>query len=254
LVLAVLVLALWVADIVQRGVRAPQQSPHVAAVQLAASAASAAGARASEAVASAPVLSEPRAPERAASGAVGLATGSTDWASLAPLAALAALLLLLAGWLRSSGARLDRLKVALGGVVRTADSPQFMWALSLWKPAVRLYDPTPRGLKRFCNRARLFAIHESTAHPEADTQEVHVVALTAIHHVNPRMLDDIAAVLRDAGSNGLREWLRTQGDRTTAATDAELRRCLELHLGFWDFADAATVERFSQLLGQISVR
>lgn len=254
LVLAVLLFALLLAYAVQRSIRTPKEPPHVAAISMPPAAPAVAAIDTTlvpKTPASAASVS-PRPSDRSASSPTGLVSGRTDWRTLGQGAAAAALLLLAALWLRSNASRLDRLKVALGGVIRTADSPQFMGALSLWKPAVRLYDPTPRGLKRFCNRARLFAIHERASHPAEDTQEVHVVALTAIHHVSPRLLDEIAAASREGGIEGLKTWIAKPADPATP--EAALKHCLARHVSSWNFATPDTVARFSQLLGQISVR
>jgi hypothetical protein len=159
----------------------------------------------------------------------------------------------LAWWWRRGGPQMQRLKVALGGAVRTRDSPQFMQALALWKAAVRLYDATPRGLKRFCNRARLFAIHERAAHGATAADEVHVVALTAIHHARPKLLDELEVVARENGNRSLWAWLDDSGDAQAADNDP-LRQCLRAHLEHWGFADADTIRRFRDMLARISVR
>lgn len=264
-VLAVLALAVALAFWMQRVIRAPTELVRVPALALG-------GVPVVTPPASAPVATQaaeastaaPQGPPGEAlrrlgvvrsggSSVVGLAaTASTRWSDVAWWLLLAPAVVLLAWWWRRGGPQMQRLKVALGGAVRTQDSPQFMQALALWKTAVRLYDPTPRGLKRFCNRARLFAIHERAKHGPDAAGEVHVVALTAIHHARPRMLDELETVARQRGQRGLWAWIEGSGD--SSAEHDPLRDCLRKHLEHFGFADADTIRRFRDLLAQISVR
>ncbi|HEX4882061.1 MAG TPA: hypothetical protein VFV18_06930, partial [Porticoccaceae bacterium] len=76
---------------------------------------------------------------------------------------------------------------------RTFDSAAFVTALRLWHPALVQYDPTPRGVKRFANRARLMVLYERLSAaaedpPRQPMAEEHVVAVTAIHQVEPELL------------------------------------------------------------------
>jgi hypothetical protein len=77
---------------------------------------------------------------------------------------------------------------------------------------VRLHDPTPRGLKRFCNRARLFAIHERTDGTVVNLDEMHVVALTALHHVDPRWLDWVGRSTAHGGKAELLKQIDARAD------------------------------------------
>ncbi|MFT3735347.1 MAG: P-loop NTPase fold protein [Rhodocyclaceae bacterium] len=115
------------------------------------------------------------------------------WRSLG----LAAFVMLLALALRSSQVLQERVLLALGSALRTRDSERFREAVQLWLDVVRLHDNTPRGIKRFCNRARLLSIYEKQdvaalkREGQTDLQptpEMHIVALAAIHHVSPDLL------------------------------------------------------------------
>jgi hypothetical protein len=104
-----------------------------------------------------------------------------------------ALSLLACGWVtRWVRRNRERVKVVLGGAVRSTDSPEFMQALRLWNAAVVQHDPTPRHVKRFYNHARLFAAYEReeakvTGHAAA--RESALVAMAALHHVSPKLFD-----------------------------------------------------------------
>lgn len=60
------------------------------------------------------------------------------------------------------------------------DTPDFEKALGAWAPLVFSRDKTPRGVKRFLNRVRYFAMRRRLS----DTQgsEANIVALAALHH------------------------------------------------------------------------
>jgi hypothetical protein len=78
-----------------------------------------------------------------------------------------------------------RAKVAAGGAERTFDSPDFLKALSAWHGVIAFGDPTPRGIKRFVNRVRLFAMRERAARDEdAVTDDATLVAMAALHHID----------------------------------------------------------------------
>lgn len=113
----------------------------------------------------------------------------SPWLWLAPgtLALVFALTLLPAAW----RTKLRLLSLVIGGAARTFDSKAFADALSLWHPALVTYDPTPRGIKRFANRARLLSVyeeHSAKSEQRVMTHEVHVVALAALHQVAPNLL------------------------------------------------------------------
>ncbi|MFZ5550192.1 MAG: YCF48-related protein [Pseudomonadota bacterium] len=188
-----------------------------------------------------------------------------------PLVAVSLLLLGAALQWRSVAPRLAGLWVALGGVLRTSDSAEFSQALGLWKAAVRLGDTTPRGIKRFVNRARLFAIHERKSQGATALRECHVVALTAMHHVQPSFIEALAcdpgtsppapAHPVDTAQDGIDWWLRAGKAPTpdAAAADEGLRRhklaaCLTEHEKRFGRPDTAAVRRFRALLERISVR
>ncbi|WP_457102195.1 hypothetical protein, partial [Microbacterium sp. P5_E9] len=130
------------------------------------------------------VLSRPMAPERGASASarapdappradsalrpkletsvqdVGIsATAGAPW----PWVPLVLALVIVGGGLGWRWYRRNRTKVfiALGGAIRPVDSGRFMQALRIWNPVVVEHDPTPRHVKRFFNRARLFASYEN---------------------------------------------------------------------------------------------
>jgi hypothetical protein len=176
-------------------------------------------------------------------------------------------LLLLSGlWgTRRSRPAWQSLAVALGGAVRTQDSDNFRQALALWRRAVRSYDATPRGLKRFCNRARLFAIVARDGAAEHPTPEHHVVALTALHHVSPELVQKLTAALDKQGSVEAQAWSSSHWsalERLFVPEGAALRSawdllldCLKEHARlFSSLPTADDVRRFNALLGRISVR
>lgn len=98
-----------------------------------------------------------------------------------------------------------RAKIAAGGAERTVDSHAFKKALTAWHDVIALGDSTPRGIKRFVNRVRLFAMRERAAYddkteaaqatsnmentlsdPQTETplDDATLVALAALHHIN----------------------------------------------------------------------
>lgn len=119
-----------------------------------------------------------------------------DW--LAAAALLGAAALAWRWWRRNR----ETVVVALGGAVRDEDSDRFMRALQIWNPVVVSYDPTPRHVKRFYNRARLFAAYERE-HAGADAaRDESLVAMAAMHHLDPALLPSLAAALGDDGDDG----------------------------------------------------
>ena len=132
---------------------------------------------------------------------------SPDVALAAKTSSLPALLALLAGGVllfgivryQNSEAFRKRVIVAVGGAVRTHDSDEFAAARALWHPIICLSDATPRGVKRFANRARLFAIYDAqAAHLDNDEnlakRSADLVALCALHHFDPRVLSLVSAL------------------------------------------------------------
>jgi photosystem II stability/assembly factor-like uncharacterized protein len=96
-------------------------------------------------------------------------------------------------------------KVAVGGAVRSTDSPEFMAALRVWNSAVIQYDPTPRHMKRFYNHARLFAsyeIEETTTGQQRTIEDADLVAMTALQHMSAELLPRLYERVRKAERNG----------------------------------------------------
>lgn len=95
----------------------------------------------------------------------------------------------------------EQVLIALGGAIRPVDSGRFMQALRLWNPVVIEHDPTPRHVKRFFNRARLFASYESEearAARQPATDDAALVAMAALHHVDPSYLERLCTNLATA--------------------------------------------------------
>ncbi|MEC5384791.1 P-loop NTPase fold protein [Uliginosibacterium sp. H3] len=202
-------------------------------------------------------LATPAAPNGAgnapsAGGDVGLGVSSPTvwpWRELALVVTI--LLVLLA--VGSSRVLQERVTLALGGALRTRDSEEFREALQIWLDAVRMHDETPRGIKRFCNRARLFAIYEKedvealqhegqTIEP---TRDVHVVALAAIHHVSP---DALKQLLLPLGPD-----IMTEGGKVTG-TGSELGRFIEAHRQRFGWPEVDAIGRFIERVQRIAVR
>ena len=114
------------------------------------------------------------------------------WLGATVLLALAGLLL---SWLRRHR---DKVVLALGGALRAEDSDRFMRALKIWNPVVVSYDPTPRHVKRFYNRARLFAAYETQGNAPDATRDESLVALAAMHHLDPALLGELENALASA--------------------------------------------------------
>ena len=75
---------------------------------------------------------------------------------------------------------LKRAHIAAGGAKRTFDSPGFVKALTAWHGVITLGDPTPRGIKRFVNRVRLFAMREHAVYN--DKAEASWTTLDSVRH------------------------------------------------------------------------
>lgn len=160
----------------------------------------------------------------------------------------------------------ERLTLALGGVLRTQDSDHFRAALHLWHEAVRLHDATPRGIKRFFNRARLFAMYEqqdmerlrATGVVAEDIDEAHVVALAAIHHVSP----DLLLMLPECTpSETETDWARRAHARWMERTQEQgpsllnpLFNAMQAHQARFGVPPRAAIERFIQRVERIQVR
>lgn len=135
----------------------------------------------------------PRPADSAGSAAAGLATAGVAHAPTGLFAAIAALLAAGLGW-RFMRRNRDAVTLMLGGAIRVRDSDRFADALTLWNPAVLEHDPTPRHVKRFYNRARLFTAYEQQdrADDDARIDDADLVALAATHHVNLEWLEAAA--------------------------------------------------------------
>ena len=116
------------------------------------------------------------------------------------------------GWLRRNR---EQVVVALGGALRSEDSDRFMQALGIWNPVVVSYDPTPRHVKRFYNRARLFAAYEQQQGGDSLASDESLVALAAMHHLDPALLTSLADAWTkaDPGARApdvVRAWLQAR--------------------------------------------
>ncbi|WP_367067113.1 YCF48-related protein [Oryzisolibacter sp. LB2S] len=115
-------------------------------------------------------------------------------------------------WLRRNR---EQVVVALGGALRSEDSDRFMQALGIWNPVVISYDPTPRHVKRFYNRARLFAAYERQQGGDGAASDESLVALAAMHHLDPALLTSLADAWTkaDPGARApdvVRAWLQAR--------------------------------------------
>lgn len=150
--------------------------------------------------------------------------------------------------------------VALGGALRTTDSPRFLGALRLWHEVVAQHDPTPRQVKRFYNRARLQAAYEHEILKERTESirakpidEAAVVAMVAIHHVQPGLLDEMANFVEEADkASGARSKARRSEPHDR---DPFLTRVLEEHeRTFGALPTPDQIQRFAARLEGIHVR
>ncbi len=151
---------------------------------------------------------------------------------------------------------------ALGRAERTFDSAAFVEALRLWHPALVQYDPTPRGVKRFANRARLMVLYERLSAKGTSRQalnEAQVVAVTAIHQVAPELLDRWAnAGGESTGSTGFNlGWQVANSATTGTATPQlypELLNCFKEHCKEHGEPAAADIARLNRRMQDVKVR
>lgn len=168
----------------------------------------------------------------------------------------------------------DRVRVALGGAMRTHDSAHFMHALRLWNPVIVQHDPTPRHVKRFYNRARLFAAYEreeaaATGRVPADDEAL--VTMAALHHVEPDYLRKLQLLFargeqpsggQDAVVGAWRatldeEWLQSHDGSKQAQGDLSVRlvEALRAYLDeFRQLPAPAQIARFMDRVAGIHVR
>ncbi|GAA5165322.1 P-loop NTPase fold protein [Viridibacterium curvum] len=168
-----------------------------------------------------------------------------------------ALVLIFALALRSSSVLQERVLLALGSALRTRDSERFREAVQLWLDVVRLHDNTPRGIKRFCNRARLLSIYEKQdvaalkREGQADlepTPEMHIVALAAIHHVSPAALQSVEGIA------GNRIADLAVSESPTHASFRDIEPYLKRHKERFGWPDHEVIARFIERVKRISVR
>ena len=191
------------------------------------------------------------------------------WLGATALLALAGLLL---SWLRRHR---DKVVLALGGALRAEDSDRFMRALKIWNPVVVSYDPTPRHIKRFYNRARLFAAYETQGNTSDAARDESLVALAAMHHLDPASLGELENALLSAEQEGraptaeVEAWLVRRDfeegykdasggaptDPSAAARSAALHKAWKEHLAtFGSVPSASQVRRFASRVAGILVR
>lgn len=173
--------------------------------------------------------------------------------------------------------RLDRVTLMLGGALRAHDSRRFLMALTIWRGVVIEHDPTPRHVKRFYNRARLFSAYEredawarwraqrdqqspangaAASQPAAATDDAHVLMLAALHHTVPAFLDELAQHLAaDTDPQRVVARLRHVASQPGphAVPPAVLER-LDWHATTFGLPSAEQVRRFSARLAGIDVR
>ncbi len=148
-----------------------------------------------------------------------------------------------------------------------------MQALAIWNPVVVSHDPTPRHVKRFYNRARLFAAYEREDKPADMTADECLVALAAMHHLDPASLEVLTQWLdtADASANtavaaimSLTDKRRDEPDAGAPRTPEEaraianeraLRSAWQQHIAAFNSAPSATqVRRFASRVEGILVR
>lgn len=139
----------------------------------------------------------------------------------------------------------QQLRLALGGALRVQDSGRFMDALGLWLPLVAALEATPRQLKRFHNRARLLAVHDrALVRDEQDSDEAHIVALSATHQLDASFIP---------------AWLQAGGDETAWAqlfdVRPELQQTWSTHRSdFGALPSPALLARFLTVVQDIKLR
>jgi len=152
-----------------------------------------------------------------------------------------------------------RVSRALGGAERTVDSKAFVTALRLWHPALVQYDPTPRGVKRFANRARLMALYERLSAEGAQREpmaEEQVVAVTAIHQVEPELLQQWVndqSGLYTSTAPGL-GWTSVGPDAEVAARRNPLLECINKHCTQYGKPSADDTARLHRRMQDVKVR
>ncbi len=153
---------------------------------------------------------------------------------------------------------------ALGRAERTFDSAAFVEALRLWHPALVQFDPTPRGVKRFANRARLMALYErlsaaAETPPRQPMAEEQVVAVTAIHQVEPDVLHRWANERHDqdaSTAHGL-GWVVANANVADAAATARrnlLLECFNKHTAQHGEPGADDIDRLRRRMQDVKVR
>jgi len=163
----------------------------------------------------------------------------------------------------------DRVRLALGGALRPNDSERFIGALRIWNRAVIAHDPTPRHVKRFYNRARLFAAYESEEARLAGrivADDAALVAMAALHHVDPACLANLGRLIALAEAEGQdadaqHRTLAADSDELfrSPASDGpvpdELKAAWRAHLEtFATLPRAEDVRRFIERVRGVSVR
>ncbi|MBS0391704.1 MAG: hypothetical protein JSR23_11260, partial [Proteobacteria bacterium] len=168
-------------------------------------------------------------------------------------------------WLRRNR---EQVVVALGGALRSEDSDRFMQALRIWNPVVVSYDPTPRHVKRFYNRARLFAAYEQQQGGESAASDESLVALAAMHHLDPALLASLADTWTKAGPGAraqdvVNRWLQERASAQGGNQDQPARElrsqalfsAWSQHLKTFDTAPSLDqIRRFARRVEGILVR
>jgi photosystem II stability/assembly factor-like uncharacterized protein len=151
-----------------------------------------------------------------------------------------------------------RLTVALGGAIRAHDSDGFMRGLRLWQDVVIAHDPTPRHVKRFYNRARLFAAYEQqdvASRKLPATHEAHLVMMAALHHTDPSLLGALGSAaerVEQGEATAADACAKALGELPSAAP--ALLYVLQRHVvEFGGLPSAAQVERFEVRLAGLRV-
>ena len=86
------------------------------------------------------------------------------------------------------------------------DSNTFKDALQIWLPLAAQRRETPRAIKRFVNRTRYFAMRlrdERNASNSDPDSEATIVALSAIHQIDPDVISKPAEQIVDSLTVGL---------------------------------------------------
>lgn len=174
------------------------------------------------------------------------------WWAIGLLLPLSGLLL---SWTRRYRARLT---VVLGGVIRSHDSGYFMNALRLWKDVVIAHDPTPRHVKRFYNRARLFSAYEQRDGADRKlpaTHDAHLVMMAALHHTGSSRLQDLRTGVLAVGDPRLDpDELARRLTSLLSDWPPALLQALRAHIAwFGSLPTAEQIERFEERLAGLRV-